>query len=534
MVLTVAQNHAFFTEAAQMGIPEATVTQMAVEGVNTVDDLLDFDKDTIDQMANNLRRPPGGAGAFAFGARSQKRLLAATKLIKFYDAIGRNLTAANLQWTPTMRNFEEQWKALENKKEEGDPETPVISKSLPIIKWTEAFKDHLDRCIGVRYCPLSYVIREDANVPNPCPPLEVNQPYSAEHGSIENDLISRASHTHGLFRSDNAEVYNKLEEATRGTTYANSIKPYQRRKDGRGAFESLSGQYAGVDKWEIELKKQNSLLNTRKWKGQGNFTLEKFCQQHRNAYVSMVACAEHVQYQLPNEHTRVGYLLDAIECNDPALQAAMANIDQDVGDGTAANPGKRNDFELAVAALLPKDPVARKRELATKRGISAISSEANAEISGFGDKPGIGKTGVHLRWHTKKEFKRLTQEQMKELMKWRESKLSSDPNYDPKEMKENKKGGGDKKKKTKQEKKALAAAIDKRVNDKLEEKMKQAKEDEETERDMKSYIMSLFQPSETSSLKSNVKASASATTTPNSESSKPPITLRSILKRAKN
>ena len=60
----------------------------------------------------------------------------------------------------------------------------------------------------------------------------------------------------------------------------------------------------------------------------------------------MVACAEHVQYQLPNEHTRVGYLFDAIECNDPALQVVMANNDQDVGDGAAANPGKSNDFEL--------------------------------------------------------------------------------------------------------------------------------------------------------------------------------------------
>ena len=46
-------------------------------------------------MAKNLRRPPGGVGAFAFGARSWKRLLAATKLIKFYDAIGENLTAVN-------------------------------------------------------------------------------------------------------------------------------------------------------------------------------------------------------------------------------------------------------------------------------------------------------------------------------------------------------------------------------------------------------------------------------------------------------
>ena len=82
---------------------------------------------------------------------------------------------------------------------------------------------------------------------------------------------------------------------------------------------------------------------------------------------------------------------------------------------------------MAVAALLSKDPVAKKRELATKRGISAILSDANAEISGFGDKPGIGKTGVHLRWHSKKDFKRLTQDQMKELMKWRELKMNSDP-----------------------------------------------------------------------------------------------------------
>ena len=47
--------------------------------------------------------------------------------------------------------------------------------------------------------------------------------------------------------------------------------------------------------------------------------------------------------------------------------------------------------------------MARKRELVNKRGISAISSDANVEISAFGDKPGIGKTGVHLRWHSKKE-----------------------------------------------------------------------------------------------------------------------------------
>ena len=93
---------------------------------------------------------------------------------------------------------------------------------------------------------------------------------------MEGDLVNRASHNHPLFREDNAEVYYLLEEATRGTSYAASLKPYQRAKDGRGAYFSLRNQYAGRDKWEAELKRQDNLLHTRVWKGQSNFSLEKF------------------------------------------------------------------------------------------------------------------------------------------------------------------------------------------------------------------------------------------------------------------
>ena len=149
MVLTNAQINAFFTANDQMALPAATFNQLAVEGIQTVSDLLDFDKDSLDQVANNLRRPAGGVGPFTFGAKSHKRLLAATKLVKYYDTVGRTLTAANILWANVGRNFESQWQAIEKKKDEDDPETPVISKELPIIKWVEAFCDHLNRCIGV-------------------------------------------------------------------------------------------------------------------------------------------------------------------------------------------------------------------------------------------------------------------------------------------------------------------------------------------------------------------------------------------------
>jgi predicted RNA-binding protein YlxR (DUF448 family) len=94
-----------------------------------------------------------------------------------------------------------------------------------------------------------------------------------------------------------------LEEAAHGASHAASTKPHQRAKNGRGAWLSIKGQCAGQDKWLTEIKQQDDLLRMRKWKGQSNFSLGKFIAQHRNAFVSMQQCAQHVQFQLPNEFT---------------------------------------------------------------------------------------------------------------------------------------------------------------------------------------------------------------------------------------
>ena len=69
-------------------------------------------------------------------------------LIRYYQTVGRDLTAANIQWNQVMSNFEIQLKALKDRKEEDDPDVPKINKALPIIKWTEAFQDFLNRVIG--------------------------------------------------------------------------------------------------------------------------------------------------------------------------------------------------------------------------------------------------------------------------------------------------------------------------------------------------------------------------------------------------
>jgi hypothetical protein len=40
-----------------MGIPQATVVQLATEGITSVIDHANFDKESLQQLADNLRRP---------------------------------------------------------------------------------------------------------------------------------------------------------------------------------------------------------------------------------------------------------------------------------------------------------------------------------------------------------------------------------------------------------------------------------------------------------------------------------------------
>ena len=154
---------------------------------------------------------------------------------------------------------------------------------------------------------LAYVTRQTVEVPYECPELEANKPHSTQFGSVEADMVNRGTHNHPLYRDDNMSLYFLLEEVTRSTVYAATIKPFQRAKNGRGAWFSMVSQYAGEDKWQALIKVQDELLHNREWKGQSNFSLEKFIAQHRNASVLMTQCAEHVTFQLPNERTRVSF-----------------------------------------------------------------------------------------------------------------------------------------------------------------------------------------------------------------------------------
>ena len=232
MPWTNAATIAFFTANDQMAIPTRTCQQLATEGITLVDDLAEFEDADFKQVAYNLSHPPPVPNQavppvlvpqqpFILGAKSLRRLKVAAKAVRYYHAVGRTTSATNMHYMNTLRNFELQWNSVEEKIAADEPEVPKITKNTQITRWSESFIDFLHQCYGVRKAPLAYVVRKEALV-TPGPPLATNQPYSTEHGLVEEELAARLSHTHSLFRDDNKMVYDYLEAATRSTIYAAS------------------------------------------------------------------------------------------------------------------------------------------------------------------------------------------------------------------------------------------------------------------------------------------------------------------------
>ena len=158
-------------------------------------------------------------------------------------------------------------------------------------------------------------------------------------------MILRLNHYDPLYNTNNSQVYAMLEESSRGTIYSTTMKVFTRIKDGRKASLAMVSSHVGSDKWE-QLQKENLkfLMNT-KWTGKV-YSLEKFTGLHRSKFVQLEECQIHVNFQLPSEFTRAGFLLDHAISKDPDLVAALGSIRLGINE-------MRENFDTAVTFVLP-------------------------------------------------------------------------------------------------------------------------------------------------------------------------------------
>ena len=178
------------------------------------------------------------------------------------------------------------------------------------------------------------------------------------------------------------------------------------------------------------------------------------------------------------------------------------------------------EFEASVLILKPLQhisPVAKKYAASTKQPNSLMSNvEGSTAIAATNAKPSIGKMGVHLQWHTKEEYNKITQAQKKELYEWRVA------NPDAAKLPEKMKTKGKGKYHTKNQISSLVTRYYKlELNKETEEKKEQ---DEYV-----AYIMSLMQNAVTTASLAVANASSVSMSTPACPAHPAGSALKSIL-----
>ena len=196
-----------------------------------------------------------------------------------------------------------------------------------------------------------------------------------------------------------------------GTSFESSSKAFQKNRDGRGVYLALCQHNLGSSKWDKIIDEAETYVMRREWNGKNiRFTVRSHISKHREAHNEMMRASQFAEYELPNDHTRIGRLMKSIISREPAIVSAITHIQ--------GSQLQRNDFEAAADFLLLTAP--KPKEHAPRHCISAINTN-KPKRKGFGD------TGFELRYHSKYEYNKLSKAQKKELSAWRKDKENFQP-----------------------------------------------------------------------------------------------------------
>eukprot|EP00957_Ditylum_brightwellii_P072254 5492416-Ditylum_brightwellii.AAC.1 len=136
--LTKEQTNSFFTSSRQIEVSKETLAQLGQEGIKKVKDLVEFSKDILKQVAENLKRLGGRTKnpdkekgnnnpstipqtPYLFGVRTQKRLQEALELTRYYATVGHCLTVSNTVYKTVIQSFTNQWASLKDHKHQTQP-----------------------------------------------------------------------------------------------------------------------------------------------------------------------------------------------------------------------------------------------------------------------------------------------------------------------------------------------------------------------------------------------------------------------------
>ena len=412
----------YLREDLRVGGPannNARVQALMDEGLDSWESFVDFKGEEIEDLVKYLRRGGGqGGNGIQIPAIALKRLKMACYASRYYQMVGRTINRDSMAWE-RIGNFET---LVQIEKEYKEPDSLTSpSSGGKFMEWMDSLEGHLRELRGVRKVPLSYIIRDRVD-PGALPAYAAtyNLPYGAQYSSFQEEMIARTTHDHPTYSTDNEHVYHVIATALADTPYLSSIKRHRNAKDGRGAYLDLVLHHLGSNKWNNIASNSDKRSTTLTWNGRSHrYTLSRHINNLRSCHNDLIRCNDHIEYAIPTETQRVERLLASIQSSDPSILSALTTIKSSKDEAT----GLYTDFERAADFLLTVAPKVAKG--VKDHQISGVQQDYDNIERPMNRGP---KTGVELRYHTQKEYKKLSQEEKEELRELRPPRSGSGQN----------------------------------------------------------------------------------------------------------
>jgi len=266
-----------------------------------------LDDKEVESLCKVVRKPVGTSNTTGtvVSLRAEANLKMAVYYLKYLERTSRPTDANNitLNTVRSLRTYK-QWE-MENK----DVTAPTISmKDWP--KTIQSLVEYLKGCLGVTKLPLSYVIRDEANVfPAPLGGYTTRQQGLIARAPIlavgSARLINPLTQT---YLDDSSKVWELLSAITRDLECWSYVMPAQKTREGRSAFFNLKLHYLGVNNVDNMASTAERKLQTNSYTGETRkWNFEKYVRVHVDQHAILNGLREH-GYSGIDKRTMVRYL----------------------------------------------------------------------------------------------------------------------------------------------------------------------------------------------------------------------------------
>ena len=283
-----------------------------VQGIDSVRELGYLYDDDVTNLCKTIRRPGGHLPnpAFVAGAmpllpatipyvgimvsqRAETNMQLASYTVRHHMRISRvtNVGAMN----PTSIRRLRELKIKEDARASDPPAVPKIdAKNWP--KTMDAIQDYFTCVLGETKAPLAYVIREEAAVT-----AEADDP-PANYTTPEDEMVARMPHQDNngtdlpTYLHDRSKVWQTMSEICQDDKSWIYVKPFQRSRDGRGAYLALHTHYLGANH-------VNNMANV----AESKLSLAKYYGEKRRYNFESYISTLNEQFQVLNNLRRYGY-----------------------------------------------------------------------------------------------------------------------------------------------------------------------------------------------------------------------------------